>query len=67
MIFLFKQPGARSCFNPAESKIHCGWQHPFVAAKKNGSACSDHGDNGLPQPILIFVAAKENGPPADRH
>ena len=33
----------------------------FVAAKKNGSACSDHGDNGLPQPILIFVAAKENG------
>ena len=36
MIFLFKQPGARSCFNPAESKIHCGSQHPFVAAKENG-------------------------------
>ena len=39
----------------------------FVAAKENGFACSDHGDNGLPQPILIIVAAKENGPPADRH
>ena len=37
MIFLFKQPGARSCFNPAESKIHCGSQHPFVDAKENGS------------------------------
>ena len=39
MIFLFKQPGARSCFNPAESKIHCDSQHPFVAAKENGFAC----------------------------
>ena len=28
---------ARSCFNPAESKIHCGSQHPFVDAKENGS------------------------------
>ena len=39
----------------------------FVAAKENGFACSGRSDNGLPQPILIFVAAKENGPPADRH
>ena len=25
----------------------------FVAAKKNGFACSGRSDNGLPQPILI--------------
>ena len=61
MIFLFKQPGARSCFNLAESKIHCGWQHPFVAAKENGFACSDRCGTDFPRPILIFAAAKENG------
>ena len=33
----------------------------FVAAKKNGFACSGCGDYDLPRPILIFVAAKQNG------
>ena len=33
----------------------------FVAAKKNGFACSGCGDYDLPRPILIFVAAKKNG------
>ena len=33
----------------------------FVAAKKNGFACSGRGDYDLPRPILIFVAAKKNG------
>ena len=32
----------------------------FVAAKKNGFACSGRGDYDLPRPILIFVAAKKN-------
>ena len=36
----------------------------FVAAEKNGSACSGCRDNDLPRPNLIFVAAKKNGPPA---
>ena len=33
----------------------------FVAAKKNGFACSDRSGDDLPHPILIFVAAKGNG------
>ncbi|MCI7748871.1 MAG: hypothetical protein MSH61_00725 [Bacteroidales bacterium] len=33
----------------------------FVAAKKNGFACSGRGDYDLPRPILIYVAAKKNG------
>ncbi|MBS7290730.1 MAG: hypothetical protein KIG58_00200 [Bacteroidales bacterium] len=33
----------------------------FVAAKKNGFACSGRGDYDLPRLILIFVAAKQNG------
>ena len=33
----------------------------FVAAKKNGFACSGRGDYDLPRLILIFVAAKKNG------
>ena len=33
----------------------------FVAAKKNGFACSGRGDYDLPRPILIFVVAKKNG------
>ena len=37
----------------------------FVAAKENGFACSDRCGNNLPRPILFFVAAKKNGPPAD--
>ena len=37
----------------------------FVAAKENGFACSDRRGSDLPRPILIFVAAKKNGPPAD--
>ena len=38
----------------------------FVAAKKNGSACSGRSSNYVSRPTLIFVAAAENGPPADR-
>ena len=52
---------ARSCFYPAESKTHCGSQHPFVAAKENGSACSDRCGSDLLRLILFFVAAKKNG------
>ena len=52
---------AWSCFYPAESKIHCGWQHPFVAAKENGFACSERCGTDFPRPILIFAAAEENG------
>ena len=33
----------------------------FVAAKKNGFACSGRGGNKVSRPILIFVAAKKNG------
>ena len=36
----------------------------FVAAKENGFACSDRCGTDFPCPILFFVAAKENGPPA---
>ena len=36
----------------------------FVAAEKNGSACSRRGGDDLPRPILFFVAAEKNGPPA---
>ena len=36
----------------------------IVVAVENSSACSGRCRNGLPRPILIFVAAKENGPPA---
>ena len=32
----------------------------FVAAEKNGSACSRRGGDDLPRPVLFFVAAKEN-------
>ena len=36
----------------------------FVAAKKNGFACSSRSGNEVPRPILFFVATKKNGPPA---
>ena len=36
----------------------------FVAAKENGFACSDRCGTDFPRLILIFAAAKENGPPA---
>ena len=36
----------------------------FLCSKGEWPACSVHGGNGLPHPILIFVTAKKNGPPA---
>ena len=39
---------------------HCS---TIVVAVENSSACSSRRRNGLPHPILFFVAAKENGPP----
>ena len=36
----------------------------FVVAKENGFACSGRRGSNLPRPILIFVVAKKNGPPA---
>ena len=36
----------------------------FRSGKEEWPACYDRRDNGLPRPILIFVAAKKNGPPA---
>ena len=38
-----------------------------VAAKKNGFAYVSRSGNDLPRPILIFVVAKKNGLPAERH
>ena len=40
---------------------HCS---TIVVAVENSSACSGRLRNGLPHPILFFVAAKENGSPA---
>ena len=39
---------------------HCS---TIVVAVENSSACNSRRRNGLPHPILFFVAAKENGPP----
>ena len=36
----------------------------FLCSKEEWPACSVHSGNGLPHPILIFVTAKKNGPPA---
>ena len=36
----------------------------FFAATENCFACSSCCDNDVPLPILFFVAAKKNGPPA---
>ena len=38
----------------------------FRRRKEEWPACSGRGGNELTRPILIFVAAKKNGPPADR-
>ena len=35
-----------------------------IDAGENGFACYGRGGNDFPRPILIFVAAKKNGPPA---
>ena len=35
----------------------------FHSCKEEWPACYDRRDNGLPRPILIFEAAKKNGPP----
>ena len=35
-----------------------------IDAAENSFACSGRSGDALPHPILIFVAAKENGPPA---
>ena len=33
----------------------------FRSGKENGSACYGRSGNGIPRPILIFVAAEKNG------
>ena len=38
----------------------------FRRRKEEWPACSGRSSNELTRPILIFVAAKKNGPPADR-
>ena len=36
----------------------------FRSCKEEWPACYDRRDNELPRPILIYAAAKKNGPPA---
>ena len=38
----------------------------IVAAVRNGFACGDRRGCDVPRPILIFVAAKKNGPLPER-